>query len=248
MKKIELDSINTRAPKNFDKQKIKKENKKLADELAELQNKLYAESKWSVLIVLQGLDASGKDSTVRKVFRSVNPQGVRVHSFKKPTETELAHDFLWRIHKHTPEKGMIQIFNRSHYEDVLATRVLKLIDDETAHKRFQIINAFEQLLQENGTQVLKFFLHISKEEQLERFDERLNDPRKHWKYNPDDLKTTANWEKYMKYYQEIFEKCSPEIPWIVVPADQKWYRNYIIATKIIDTLRSLDMKYPGLNE
>lgn len=243
---INLSQISTRAPKDFDKHETKAEIKEMVEELAELQNKMYAESRWSLLIILQGLDASGKDSTVRSVFGAVNPQGIRVQSFKVPTEKELSHDFLWRIHQHTPEKGMIQIFNRSHYEDVLVTRVQKLIDNATAQKRFGYINSFEELLQERGTQVLKFFLHISKEEQQERFEDRLNDPRKHWKYNPSDLRTTKNWDKYMHYYHEVFEKCSPEIPWIVVPADQKWYRNYIVTKTILERLRSLNMKYPGL--
>lgn len=246
MPSIDLSSTSTRAHNNLSKSDTKEQTKELTDELDELQNKLYAESKWSLLIILQGMDASGKDGAVKDVFRAVNPQGVRVKSFKAPTEEELAHDFLWRIHKHTPEKGKIQIFNRSHYEDVLITRVQGLIDDETANNRFQIINGFERLLQERGTQILKFYLHISEAEQLERFQDRLNNPRKHWKYNPKDLKTASNWSLYRQYYQEVFENCSPEIPWTIVPSDQNWYKEFIIAKKIVETLKGLNMNYPGL--
>jgi PPK2 family polyphosphate:nucleotide phosphotransferase len=192
------------------------------------------------------MDASGKDGAVKDVFKAVNPQGVRVKSFKKPTEEELAHDFLWRIHKYTPPKGKIQIFNRSHYEDVLVTRVLGLIDDETAGKRFKIINGFEQLLQDRGTKILKFYLHLSESEQLQRFRERLEIPSKQWKYNPNDLKSAASWPEYRQYYQEVFENCSPEIPWVIVPSDQNWYKKYLIAKLIVETMRGLNMKYPGL--
>lgn len=246
MPNTNLDTLSTRAPENLSKTETKAITKELTDELDELQNKLYAESKWSLLIVLQGMDASGKDGAVKDVFRAVNPQGVRTKSFKKPTDLELSHDFLWRIHQHTPPKGKIQIFNRSHYEDVLVTRVLGLIDDQTAEKRFDIINGFEQLLQERGTKILKFYLHISEAEQQERFQDRLNNPRKHWKYNPNDLKTASDWPLYRQYYQEVFERCSPEIPWTIVPADQNWYKEYTIVKQIVETLRALDLKYPGL--
>ena len=246
MSNTDLASLSTRAPENLSKTDIKQQTVDLIDEIDELQNKLYAESKWSLLIVLQGMDASGKDGAVKDVFSAVNPQGIRVKSFKAPTKKELAHDFLWRIHQHTPARGKIQIFNRSHYEDVLITRVRGYIDDETAHQRFNIINSFEHLLQERGTKILKFYLHISEAEQLERFRDRLNNPRKHWKYNPEDLKTASNWPHYRKYYQEIFENCSPDIPWTIVPADQNWYKRYIIASKIVETLKGLNMQYPDL--
>lgn len=248
MSNIDLATLSTRAPEHFEKQQIKDETDLLTLELDELQNRLYAESKWSLLVVLQGMDASGKDGAVKDVFKAVNPQGIRVKSFKKPTDEELSHDFLWRIHKHTPPKGKIQIFNRSHYEDVLVTRVLGLVDDKTAHKRFGIINGFERLLQDRGTQILKFYLHISQPEQLERFKERLEIPRKQWKYNPNDLKTASKWPEYRQYYQEVFEHCSPEIPWIIVPSDQNWYKKYLIAKTIVDTLKGLNMKYPGIEE
>lgn len=244
----DLATISTCAPQDLEKKNIKAQTKDLTKELDELQNKLYAESKWSLLVILQGMDASGKDGAVKQVFSSVNPQGVKVMSFKAPTAEELDHDFLWRVHQHTPPKGKIQIFNRSHYEDVLVTRVLGIIDDGTAQRRFQIINGFERLLQERGTQILKFYLHLSEEKQQERFKDRLNNPRKFWKFNPNDLKSAKDWPLYRKYYQEVFEKCSPEIPWTIVPADQNWYKEYLIAKKIVETLRGLNMNYPGLNE
>ncbi len=246
MSSYDLQKIPTRAPENLDKEEIKQQTKELIDELEELQNKLFAEDKWSLLVILQGMDASGKDGAVREVFSAVNPQGVKVKSFKVPTERELAHDFLWRVHQHTPRKGLIQIFNRSHYEDVLVTRVLGLTDDATANKRFALINSFEELLQERGTQIIKFYLHISQEEQKERFQDRLNNPRKHWKYNPNDIKTAEDWPLYRKYYGEVFENCGPKIPWTIVPADQNWYKEYLVAKTIVETLRSLDMRYPGL--
>jgi PPK2 family polyphosphate:nucleotide phosphotransferase len=248
MSQIDLTDISTRAPKHLSKPDTKEQTLELTKELDELQNKLYAESKWSLLVVLQGMDASGKDGAVKQVFRSVNPQGIRVKSFKAPTNKELAHDFLWRIHQHTPAQGKIQIFNRSHYEDVLVTRVLGLTDDETAHHRFQIINNFEKLLQERGTKIIKFYLHLSQEEQQERFQDRLNNPRKQWKFNPNDLKSASDWPLYRKYYHDVFEHCSPEIPWIIVPADQNWYKEYVIAKNIVETLRGLDMQYPKLME
>lgn len=248
MKKIDLYEISPYPPKDLEKDDIKDKTKDLVDELKELQNMMYAENKWSLLIVLQGMDAAGKDGAVRKVFRKVNPSGVKVQPFKKPTKEELAHDFLWRVHKHTPEKGMIQIFNRSHYEDVLVTRVLGLCDDKTAEERFEHINNFEKLIQANNTKILKFYLHINEEIQAERFKERLEDPRKNWKYNPNDLKTAESWPEYRKYYMEVFEKCSPEIPWIILPAAKNWYKEYLFAKTIVDTLKSLDMKYPLLKK
>jgi len=243
-KKIELEKISTRAPKGLDKDECKLKLDELNLELKELQNLLYAQSKYSLLVILQGMDASGKDGAVKGVFNEVNPLGMRVFSFKAPNEEERAHDFLWRIHSKVPEKGMIHIFNRSHYEDVLVTRVLGLIDDKTAKERFKQINMFEKLLQSNDTIVLKFYLHISEEEQAERFKERLEDPRKNWKYNPNDLKTSKDWPSYIKFYEEVFEECGNDNPWHIVPSDQKWYKEYYIANAIIDTLKELKMKYP----
>ncbi|OQY96024.1 MAG: polyphosphate kinase [Sphingobacteriales bacterium UTBCD1] len=248
MGKIKLSSISTRAPENFEKKETKDKLQKTLDNLDELQNLLYAEHKHSVLVVLQGLDASGKDGTIRSVFGKLNPQGVTVKSFKVPTPEEAAHDFLWRVHQHAPAKGMIQVFNRSHYEDILVTRVHKFCDDETAYKRMKSINDFEELLQyHNNTHILKFYLHISREEQQERLKERTKDPGKMWKYNEQDFKEAKLWNDYMKAYEDCFENCDT-IPWTIVPSDQNWYKEYIIAKQLHDLLVSLDMHYPGLKK
>lgn len=241
-----LETISTLPPENLNKIDIKKQTKHLIKELDDLQYLLFAEHKRSVLIILQGMDASGKDGAVRKAFSSVNPQGVKVISFKAPTEEELDHDFLWRIHQHTPAKGMIQIFNRSHYEDVLITRVNDIIDDITAQKHFNYINSFEQMLQDKGTGILKFYLHISEEEQHKRFKERVQIRRKFWKYSPDDHETARYWPAYRKVYQDVFENCSPNIPWMIVPSDKNWYKEYIITKTLVDTLKNFDMQFPDL--
>ena len=243
-----LSAISTKAPKDLDKKEIKEKTVGLLKELDELQYLLYAESKHAILVVLQGMDASGKDGVIRNVFGELNPQGVQVHSFKVPTDEEMAHDFLWRVHMQTPSKGMIQIFNRSHYEDVLVTRVHGWCDDETALKRFEAINNFEKLLtQHNATQVLKFHLHISREEQEERLNERMIDPRKKWKYNGRDKQEAELWNKYEKMYEDVFTHCNA-IPWMIVPADQNWYKEYLITKTLVETLRNLNMRYPDLNE
>ncbi len=243
-----LSDISTKAPKEFDKKETKELTAKLVLELDELQNVLYAQGKHSVLIVLQGLDASGKDGVIRKVLGQMNPQGVKVQSFKAPTEEELAHDFLWRIHKHTPEKGMIQIFNRSHYEDVLITRVHDWCDDATATLRFDAINDFEELLfLNNNTQILKFYLHISRDEQKERLEERMRDPTKEWKYNPKDKEEAKLWDKYMEMYEDVFVNCST-LPWTIVPADQNWYKEFLVAKTLVETLKNLNMSYPKLKK
>ena len=248
MGKIKLQDIDTRAPKDIDKKEAKEKLVKILEELDALQNLLYAESKHSVLVVIQGMDASGKDGTIRNVFGKLNPQGVEVTSFKVPTPEELSHDFLWRIHQHAPQKGIIQIFNRSHYEDILVTRVHKWCDDKTAKKRMGAINDFEKLLTEhNNTKILKFYLHVSIEEQQERLKERINDRAKQWKYNEKDFDEAKLWDEYMKMYEDCFENCN-EIPWTIVPADQNWYKEYIIASAIHNTLSKLDMKFPGLKK
>ena len=178
----------------------------------------------------------------------LNPQGVMVQSYKAPTAEELAHDFLWRIHKHAPAKGMIQIFNRSHYEDILVTRVHKMIDDETAHKRMKAINDFEELLiKHNNTLILKFYLHVSPKEQHERLEERINDATKQWKYNEKDFVEAKLWEDYMKAYEDCFKNCN-KITWTIVPADQNWYKEYIVASTLCDALKKLKMQYPGLKK
>ena len=243
-----LSEVSTKAPKDSDKKETKEQTAKMIEDLDELQNRLYAEKKHSILVVLQGLDASGKDGVIRKVFGQMNPQGVRVESFKVPTEKELAHDFLWRIHQHTPEKGMIQIFNRSHYEDVLVTRVHGLCDDATALKRFDAINDFEKLLTaHNNTHILKFYLHISEEEQATRLEERREDPTKKWKYNKKDKEEAQRRDKYMRMYEEMLVHCNA-VPWVIVPADQNWYKEHTVAKTFYDCLKSLDMHYPDLNE
>jgi len=248
MAKIKLSDTDTRAPKSLDKQTTKEKNIKIVEELDELQNLLYAEGKHAVLIVIQGMDASGKDGVVRNVLGKLNAQGVTVKSFKAPTAEELSHDFLWRIHNHAPAKGMIQLFNRSHYEDILVTRVHKWCDDATAKKRMKAINDFEKLLAEhNNTVILKFYLHISPEEQQERLQERIKDPTKQWKYNQNDFAEAKLWKEYMNAYEDCFENCN-DIPWTIVPSDQNWYKEHIIATQLRDALKGLKMQYPGIKK
>ena len=248
MPQYNLSKIDTRAPKGFEKDATKEETEKIVEELNELQNLLYAEGNHAILIILQGLDASGKDGTIRKVFGRMNPQGVDVVSFKVPTEEEMSHDFLWRIHKHTPAKGRIQIFNRSHYEDILVTRVHGWCDDKLAKKRMESINEFEKLLQEhNNTHILKFYLHVSAEEQQERLNERITNPSKMWKYNKRDFEEAKFRDKYYEVYQDCFKNCNkPE--WTIVPSDQNWYKEHLIATSLRDLLKSLKMKFPKLPE
>ncbi|WP_298736521.1 PPK2 family polyphosphate kinase [uncultured Chitinophaga sp.] len=246
MAKIKLSDIPTTPPKKLDKDTVKKATDQLLEELDELQNLLYAQHKNSVLVVLQGMDASGKDGAIRNVLGKLSPLGVRAQAFKAPTEEELDHDFLWRIHQHAPAKGMIQVFNRSHYEDVLIQRVHNWIDDDTAYKRMKAINDFERLLAaHNNTQILKFYLHISQEEQQQRLEERTEDPRKMWKYNEKDIEEARLWKQYRKAYEDVLEECS-HIPWIIVPSDSNWYKEHIIAKTVRDTLKGLKMKYPML--
>lgn len=248
MANIKLEEISTRAPEHLEKKATKEKTAKILEELDELQNLLFAESKHSLLVVIQGMDASGKDGVIRNVFGKLNPQGVYVKSFKVPTEEELSHDFLWRVHAAAPSKGMIRIFNRSHYEDVLVTRVHAWCDDELAKKRLKAINDFEQLLTEhNSTHILKFYLHVSPEEQQQRLAERLSDPQKQWKYNAKDQDEAKLWDKYMNVYEDCFEHCN-KVPWTIVPADQNWYKEHLIATAVRDTLAGLNMQYPGLKK
>ncbi|MGB0930747.1 MAG: PPK2 family polyphosphate kinase [Chitinophagales bacterium] len=245
MRKTDLLAISTLPPKDIDKKKIKKKTAKYNERLRELQKVMYAESKWALLIVLQGMDASGKDGATRDVFYAVNPQGVRVTSFKKPTPEEASHDFLWRVHKHAPAKGMIQVFNRSHYEEVLIVRVENWITEEETYRRFEHINNFEKFLHDSGTRILKFYLHISEESQKQDFYERATDPAKHWKYSADDLDKAKKWPEYRKAYEGVIDNCSPEdSPWIVVPSDKNWYKEYLISKHIVETLEALNMEYP----
>jgi PPK2 family polyphosphate:nucleotide phosphotransferase len=213
--------------------------------LHELQEVLYAQGKHAILIVFQAMDAGGKDGAIEHVFSGVNPQGCQVTSFKVPTPLELSHDFLWRIHHAAPAKGMIGIFNRSHYESVLVERVKGLVPEPVWRRRYEHINNFERLLADEGTTILKFFLHISKKEQKERMQARIDDPTKNWKFNPKDLDERARWDDYMRAFDDALERCSTEwAPWYIVPSDRKWFRNWVVSDVIVRTLESLDLKYP----
>ena len=217
----------------------------LHQRLFELQNLLYAEHRRALLLVFQAMDTGGKDGAIGNLLTGVNPAGVTVASFKAPSTEELSHDFLWRIHAQTPKRGHIGVFNRSHYEDVLVTRVHDIIDDKTAVQRFEDINNFESLLVNNGTRILKFFLHISKEEQALRLQARLDDPTKNWKYEPGDLKERARWDDYQHVYEEALRHCSPShAPWFVVPANQKWARDLAIAEIVVAALEDMNPQPP----
>ncbi len=230
------------------KDDAKKPLKKLHKELLELQEILYAEGKHALLIILQGMDTCGKDGTIRKVMAGINVQGCEVVNFKAPTVDELSRDYLWRVHKSVPRKGKIGIFNRSHYEDVLVVRVHDLVPKSVWEKRYQQINDFERMLVENGTVILKFFLNISKDEQKERLESRINTPSKHWKVNEGDFYERTYWEKYMQAYEVVLEKCSTEwAPWYIIPANKKWYRDLVITERIVKTLENLKMKFPEPN-
>lgn len=245
-KPARLDAMTTKAKSyHDDRDSAEREFEELRDELAELQRRVYAEGKHKLLIVLQAMDAGGKDGTIRHVFRGVNPQGVRVNSYKSPSERELAHDFLWRIHQAVPAVGMIGIFNRSHYEDVLVVRVEDLVPKKVWEARFEQINQFERMLTETGTTILKFYLHISKAEQAERFQARLDDPKKNWKFSLADLEKRKKWDDYIAVYEDALNRCTTDwAPWHVIPADQKWYRNLAIARVIVHTIRRLKPKFP----
>ncbi len=217
----------------------------LTGRLGELQERLYANGDRSVLIVLQGMDTSGKDGTIKSVMSGVNPQGCRVATFKTPSSQERARDFLWRVHHEVPPKGHIGIFNRSHYEDVLITRVHGWVSHKVAKQRFTQIKAFEDLLYENGTVVLKFFLHISKDEQKERLEARIRDPEKRWKFDEGDVEERKMWNEYMRAFEDVLSATSTEhAPWYVVPANRKWYRNLVVASTIVDALNRLKLKLP----
>ncbi|GMU22581.1 MAG: PPK2 family polyphosphate--nucleotide phosphotransferase [Phycisphaerae bacterium] len=215
------------------------------ERLVRLQELLYAEGRHALLVVLQAMDGGGKDSTIRAVFGPVNPQGCSVVSFKAPHELERRHDFLWRVHQQTPPLGHITIFNRSHYEDVLIVRVKGLVPEDRWQARYAHINAFEEMLHDEGTVILKFFLHISKDYQKQRMQRRLDNPEKHWKFNPADLTERERWGEYMEAYAEALGRCSTKhAPWYVIPAECRWYRNLLVTRVLVETLESLDMKYP----
>jgi PPK2 family polyphosphate:nucleotide phosphotransferase len=229
-----------------DEEATKEAFKALRHELADAQERLYAEKAQSLLVVIQAIDGGGKDSTIKKVFRGVNPQGCRVASFKKPTEQELAHDFLWRVHKVTPETGEIGVFNRSHYEDVLIVRVHNLVPERVWRERYDIINAFEHGLLQARTRIVKLFLHISKDEQKRRFEKRQENPTKRWKYKSEDEEERKYWDDYQAAFRDAIANTSTdEAPWFVVPADNKWYRNWVVATILAETLRDMDPQYPA---
>jgi len=214
--------------------------------MADLQERLYAEGKQALLIVLQGMDTSGKDGTVRHVMRGLNPQSCQVASFKVPTAEELAHDFLWRIHQHAPAKGQIAVFNRSHYEDVLAARVRGLVPEEVWRARYEHINSFERLLADSGTRIVKLFLHISCEEQKERLEQRLADPQKRWKFRAGDLDDRELWDEYVRAYEDALTHCSTAYAaWHIISANRKWYRNLVVADLIATTLRDMDPQWPN---
>jgi PPK2 family polyphosphate:nucleotide phosphotransferase len=217
----------------------------LHGQLAELQERLYAEGQRSLLVVLQAIDAGGKDGTITHVFGGLNPAGCRVASFKVPSEEERSHDFLWRVHAKTPAKGEVVVFNRSHYEDVLVVRVHDIVPEAVWRPRFDAINAFEKTLADAGTRIVKLYLHISKEEQAERFRARLDDPSKRWKFHKADLEERARWDDYRAAFEEAISRTSTEYaPWFVVPADRKWYRNWAVSRILIETLADMDPQYP----
>src|SRR4051794_21618868 len=221
----------------------------LAEQIAGLQARLYAEEQRSLLVVLQGIDAAGKDSSVKHVFSGSNPQGVRVYSFKQPSNEEAAHDFLWRYHQHTPGKGMIHVFNRSHYEDVLVVRVKHLVPEERWRSRYDSINDFERMLAREGTTIVKFFLHISKDAQMQRFHERLEREDKHYKFSANDVRERRNWDAYQEAYEEALRHTSTEwAPWYMVPSDHKWYRNLVVAKTVAGVLEGMDPQWPEPEE
>ena len=240
----------SKRPTDADKASIEKDDakdqtKKNLDALDTLQETLYAQSKYAVLVVFQAIDAGGKDSTIRTIFGPINPQGVRVSSFKVPTPIEAAHDYLWRYHQKTPPKGTIGVFNRSHYESVLVERVKNLVPDKVWRRRYEQINQWEAMLASEGTLILKFFLHLSKEEQAERFRDRLVRPDKWWKFSESDLDERGRWDDYMAAFEEaLTETSTPHAPWYAVPADQKWYRNLVVSDVLRRSMEQLDLSYP----
>lgn len=242
---IDLADWPTRENSSFDKEVGHEMLKRMTERLNDLQELLFAEHRRSLLVVMQAMDAGGKDSTIRKVFGPLNPQGVRVSNFKGPTSTELTHDYLWRIHAECPGHGMIGVFNRSHYEDVLIARVKNLVPKTRWKKRFDHINAFEKMLADEGTHIVKFFLHISNDYQKRRLQRRLDRPNKHWKFDPADLEERKRWDAYQQAYGEAIGRCAAKhAPWYVLPAERKWYRCLLMAKVLVDTLEGLAMKYP----
>jgi PPK2 family polyphosphate:nucleotide phosphotransferase len=243
--KIQLKDFDPEYCEDMNKEEALAEEAKLETRFAELQEMLFAQGKHALLVVFQAMDAGGKDGAIKKVFDSVNPQGVRVASFKVPTPPELAQDFLWRIHQQTPPKGYIGIFNRSHYEDVLVVRVNDIVPKPVWQARYAHINNFEKLIADGGMRILKFYLHISKEEQKERLQARLDDPTKNWKFSLGDLPVRERWNDYMAAYEDAMSECNkPHAPWHIVPANKKWYRDLVITRTIVNTLEDMKLAYP----
>ena len=233
----------------LDKEKAREATIPLCTRICELQERLYADARRSVIILLQGMDTSGKDGVAKRVLEFVSPSGVETTNFKAPSAEELAHDFLWRVHKAVPRFGNIGVFNRSHYEEVLIVRVLKFVPKSVWQSRYAQINAFEKHLSDNGVVLLKFFLHISKEEQAERLKARIEDPTKNWKFRKDDLEMRTHWKKFQEAYEDAINQCStPFAPWHIVPSNHKWYRNYVVARTVVDALENLKLKWPKPKE
>jgi len=243
--KVKLSSRDPGATLGYDKAKATEELQQHKARMAELQEILFAERKHALLIVLQAMDAGGKDGTIRNVMTGMNPQGCTVTSFKAPSAEELSHDFLWRIHRAVPGKGHVGVFNRSHYEDVLIVRVHKLVAKSVWTERYGQINHFEHVLDENDCTIIKFFLHISKDEQKRRLEERIADPTKLWKVNPTDFEEHKRWDEYMDAYEDALSKCSTDhSPWYIIPANKKWFRNVAIAQIVVETLEQMKLQYP----
>lgn len=245
-RQIHLSKISTLPTEKISKEKAAIETTRLINELSEIQDKLYAQKKYSVIIILQGMDTSGKDGAVKNVFSGVNPGGCNVKSFKVPSLEEASHQFLWRVSKECPEKGMIQIFNRSHYEDIVMPIINNQLTENILKERCYEINAFEKGLVMNDTILMKFFLHISQEEQIERLNARKTDVRKRWKYQKEDIIDIGKHAKYKKAYEFVFKECSKPNSWKIIPADKKWYKNYFILSEIVKELKKYDIDYPDL--
>lgn len=243
---VRLDKIDAGFKNKYDQTSAQVEIERYTKRLRELQYLLYAEGKRSLLIILQAMDAGGKDGTINHVFSSMNPQGARVYGFKVPSAEEASHDFLWRIHQAAPQRGQVAIFNRSHYEDVLVSRVHDLVPRKVWKKRFELINDFEQNLVESGTHILKFYLHISADEQLRRFKQRIDDPARHWKISEADYKERERWDDYTKAFEDALGRCSTKhAPWFIIPANHKWFRNLAVSQIVVEALESLKMEFPA---
>ncbi len=241
-----LEKISTKGDDGLNKEETQLQNEALIEQIADLQKIMYAGAEKSILIIVQGVDAAGKDGVITALTNKMNPFGFQLHAFKKPTTEEYAHDFLWRVHSKVPSKGMIHIFNRSHYEDILVPSVEGYIDKKIIKERMKHINNFESLLETNGTTILKFYMHVSKEKAMERLQERTTNPHKFWKHNDSDWSSHKKWDDYMKVYEQIFKKCN-DIPWHIVPADKNWVKTNYIAKVILKTLQDFDLKWPALD-